>query len=217
VRASVEASRRALCRDKLDVFLLQRARHLKALEGAVWDTLLGLRQDGLIERLGVSVQTPEELALALSFRDCLHIQLPLNVFDWRFREPSAVKRIAERPEVAVHARSALLQGLLTARSAALWPPFSGLDVPHLLRALAALVEVFGRRDVADLCFAYVRAQGLVHAVVVGAETAAQVEANAALFERAPLKPDEVAFVDSFVPSLPQSLLDPARWPRKKAA
>ncbi len=126
----------------------------------------------------------------------------------RFRKPSVLARIAERPEVTIHARSTLLQGLLTARNAALWPHFPGLDVPHLLRALSALVEVFGRRDVADLCFAYVRAQGYVHGIVVGAETAAQVEANAAHFLRAPLKPDEVAFVDSFVPTLPETLLDP---------
>lgn len=217
VRASVEASQRALRRERLDVLLLHRARHLKALDGSIWETLRSLRQEGVIGRLGVSVQCPEELALALTFRDVAHIQMPLNVFDWRFRKPSVLKRISERPDVTIHARSALLQGLLTARSAALWPSFPGLDIPHLLRALAALVEVFGRRDVADLCFAYVRAQSFVHGVVVGAETAAQVEANAALFERAPLEPDEVAFVDSFRPSLPESLLDPARWPRKRAA
>jgi spore coat polysaccharide biosynthesis protein SpsF len=217
VRASVETSRRALCRERLDVFLLDRAHHLKACGGAIWETLLSLRQDGVIEKLGVSVQSADELKLALSFRDVTHIQMPMNVFDWRFRSPSVLARIAERPEVTIHARSTLLQGLLTARSAALWPRFPGLDIPHLLRALAALVEVFGRRDVADLCFAYVRAQNFIHGLVVGAETAAQVEANAALFQRAPLKPDEVEFVDSFVPTLPETLLDPARWPRKKAA
>jgi spore coat polysaccharide biosynthesis protein SpsF len=217
VHASVETSRRALCRETLDVLLLHRARHLRACDGAIWDTLLSLRQMGVIGRLGVSVQSTDELDLALSFRDCLHIQMPVNVFDWRFRKPSVLTRIAERPEVTIHARSTLLQGLLTARSAALWPRFPGLDIPHLLRALAALVEVFGRRDVADLCFAYVRAKSFVHGIVVGAETAAQVEANAALFKRAPLKRDEVEFVESFVPHLPETLLDPARWPRKKAA
>jgi spore coat polysaccharide biosynthesis protein SpsF len=217
VRASLEGSMHALARGRLDVLLLHRAQHLKAFDGAIWETLRLFLQDGLIGTLGVSVQSEDELTLALSFRDVRHIQLPLNVFDWRFRTPAARARLAERPEVAIHARSALLQGLLTARSAALWPSFPGLDIPHLLRALAALVEVFGRHDVADLCFAYARAQSFVHGVVVGAETVAQIEANAALFARPPLKQDEVDFLESFVPRLPETLLDPARWPRKRAA
>lgn len=216
VRASVEASRKALLRPRIDTLLLHRARHLKAWDGAAWDALRALRDEGVVGALGVSVQSPDELLHALGQRDVTHIQMPFNLFDWRFRKPSLRARMAERSDVTVHVRSTLLQGLLAADDASLWPDMPGFDTPHVLRGLAALVEVLGRADLADLCFAYVRAQSFVHGVVVGAETAAQVKQNAAHFKRPALKPDEVEFVERFLPTLPESLLDPARW-RKKAA
>lgn len=217
VRASIEKSKRALRRERLDILLLHRAHHLKAFGGAVWNTLRSLQQEGAIDSLGVSVQTPDELKLALSFRDTKHVQMPFNVLDWRFRKPSLRARIAERSDVTIHARSALLQGLLAADDASLWPAFPGLDTPHLLRGLGALVESLGRRDLADLCFAYVRAKSFVQGIVVGVETPAQVEANAVLFQRPPLTPDEIQFVERFLPRLPETLLDPALWPRRRAA
>jgi aryl-alcohol dehydrogenase-like predicted oxidoreductase len=216
-RASVEASATALGRPRLDVLLLHRTRHLRLHNGAVWDTLLNLQSEGRIGVLGASVQTPEELRLALSFRAVSHVQLPLNLLDWRWREPQIQALFAARDDVTFHARSLFLQGLLAAGEPALWPDIPELDVPGLVGALDALAETLGREGAADLCVAYTRAMPFLHGVVTGAETVAQLETNAALAQKAPLDADEVHFVERFLPRVPETVLNPALWQTAKAA
>ena len=217
VRASVDASLAALRRPCLDVLLLHRTRHLRLHNGAVWDTLLKLQEEGRIGILGASVQTPEELRLALSYRAVRHIQLPLNLLDWRWRDPAIQSLFAARDDVVFHARSIFLQGLLASGEPRIWPQAPGLNVPGLIDALAALAETLGRESTTDLCIAYARAMPFLHGVVTGAETVAQLTANVALAHKAPLDADETHFVERFLPRVPESLLNPALWQLAKAA
>jgi len=217
VIASINASRAALERPILDTVLLHRAAHLRSHGGAIFDTLLALKADRQIEKLGVSVQTPDELREALSMRAIGHVQFPLNLLDWRWRTEDLRALIEERRDVTVHVRSTLLQGLLAANDPTLWPLNSGINPRRFVPALQALAETLGRDDVADLAFAYVRAQNFVHGLVVGAETAAQINENAALFAKPPLDEDECLFVERFLPELPEAVLNPALWQHPQAA
>jgi spore coat polysaccharide biosynthesis protein SpsF len=217
VRQSVAASLDALGTPKLQTLLLHRARHLRAHNGAVWDTLLNLKAEGRIGTLGASVQTPEELRLALSYRDIGHVQLPFNLLDWRWRDPAVFDLFSHRPDVTVHARSVFLQGLLAANDASLWPDVPGLDKAGLVVALDALAQTIGRDNAADLCLAYARGMPFLSGVVIGAETVAQLEDNVALAAKPPLDPDECLFVERFLPHVPVCLLNPAAWPALKAA
>lgn len=217
VRRNIAKSSAALRHDRLDTVLLHRASHLRSHNGLVWDTLLTLCEEGRIGRLGVSVQSPAELRLALSFRAVSHIQLPLNVLDWRWRDSTVHGLFEIRPDVIVHARSIFLQGLLLADNAAPWPAMSALDCSGLITALSALAETLGRDDTADLCIAYARAMPYLQGIVVGAETISQLDRNAALAAKAPLDPDECAFVERFLPRVPETLLNPAQWPKRDAA
>jgi spore coat polysaccharide biosynthesis protein SpsF len=217
VRISIAASAEALGSPRLGLVLLHRARHLRAHNGAVWDTLLNLQAEGRIEALGASVQTPDELRLALSFRAIRHVQLPFNLLDWRWRDPAVFDLFSHRPDVTVHARSVFLQGLLAANDASLWPDVPGLDKAGLVVALDALAQTVGRDNAADLCLGYARGMPFLQGVVIGAETVSQLEANAALAEKPPLDPDECLFVERFLPQVPVCLLNPAAWPTLKAA
>jgi len=217
VIASINDSRAALRRPRLDTVLLHRAAHLRSHAGAILDTLLALKADHQIEKLGVSVQTPDELREALSLRAIGHIQFPLNFLDWRWRDDELRALFDERRDVTLHVRSALLQGLLAANNPALWPSNSGINPARFVPALQALAETLGREDVADLAFAYVRAQTYLHGIVVGAETVRQIEDNVTLFARPPLDEDECVFVERFLPELPETVLNPALWQHVQAA
>lgn len=214
VRASLAASRDALARDRLDVVLLHRAAHLEAWHGAVWSCLLEERKNGGIGRLGVSVQSPDELLTALRQETVQHIQLPYNLLDWRWRRPDLLELMSQRYDVTLHARSVLLQGLLAAEDDRLWPPLPDFNPTASVGALRAVADTLGRDDVTDLCLAYVRALPFLDGVVVGAETEAQLARNVALFSRPPLDPDEALFVERFFPRVPEALLNPALWPAR---
>jgi len=216
VDASVAQSRAKLGLSTLPVLLLHRAAHLQDWQGAAWRRLLQLRQEGAIGMLGVSVQSVEEARAALAVTDVRHVQLPCNIFDTRWDEAGIPALAASRPEVVVHARGALLQGALLTRDTEAWPKIQGLDVAGLSNWLARMVEKFGRRSVADLCYAWLAAQTWIDAVVVGMENEPQVVDNAALFARPALDNVALAEITRARPSVPAALLNPALWPRPAA-
>lgn len=214
VRAHVEASVLRSCvrlgRPRLDGLLLHRWRHARSHGGAVWRALQGLRDEGRIGRLGASVASPAEALEALATPEVAFVQLPLNLLDRRWRSAGVPERRGERPDVVVQARSVYLQGLLVGAPTR-WPSVQGYDVRGLPARLDALARSLGRAGRADLACAYVRAQGWVDTLVVGAETPAQVDANVALFRAPPLDPDACRAVEEALPDAPARLLDPSQW------
>lgn len=96
---------------KLDGFLLHRASDLLAPDGkALLDWLEGLRERGLVERIGVSIYDAYELE-GLPLDRLQLVQLPLSVYDQRLIRDGTVSRLQDLG-VAVHVRSVLLQGLV---------------------------------------------------------------------------------------------------------
>ena len=211
--AVMESVRRSCARlglDRIECLLLHRAHHMTAHRGAVWNAVKQLRDEGVLYDLGVSVYSPNEALTALADRDVRHIQLPFNALDWRWRESGVLEALARRPGVTVHARSALLQGLL-AGGEANWPRVEGIDPAELKARLRRLARDLGRDSPADLCLAYVRAQTWIDGVVVGRESLSQLALNLALFKRPALTADEIAAVDKALPHASESLLNPALW------
>lgn len=208
---SVRRSSKLLRTDRLEVLLLHRAQHMTWRSGLIWQTVKELRNEGAIYDLGVSVYSPEEALAALADRDVRHIQLPFNALDWRWREPQLMEALAKRPGVTIHARSALLQGLLAAEDDARWPTIDGIDPEATKKTLWRLTRELDRDSPADLCLAYVRAQTWIDGVVVGMETLRQLASNLALFTRPALTNEELAFVDAALPRANERLLNPALW------
>src|SRR5258708_9765889 len=116
VRAAVDDSVRRSCEalrvEKLSTLLLHRSSHHDAWGGAAWRRLLELRNQGTIGNLGASVYEPREALELLQDPAIAHLQIPMNVLDWRWKASGVDRALAARPYVVVHARSALLHTLL---------------------------------------------------------------------------------------------------------
>ena len=214
VDASVAASLAALQCDHLDCLLLHRAAHMTSHDGAIWERLIERLEDGSVLALGVSVQSPAEALAALDCHDVVHIQMPFNILDKRWREAGVIDKIRARAHVTIHVRSVFLQGILAANDPSVWPQVPGVDVLALVDLIAELTRAFGRKSPADLCLAYARGQDWVDGVVVGMETEDQLDTNLRLFVRPPLSREDCAAIEARVPALPAALLDPAQWPKK---
>jgi aryl-alcohol dehydrogenase-like predicted oxidoreductase len=212
VHESIFRSCHALGLPKLQTVLLHRAADGE--RAGVWEALQGLQAEGVVGLLGVSVQTPSEAMVALDNPLVRHLQLPFNFLDYRWEEAGVIERLGTRPDVTVHVRSALLQGVLPSSDPGVWPVVPGVDVPGLISTLARMAHDLGRRSVVDLCIGYVLGHRFVDGVVVGMETLAQLEDNLSLFTAPALDEGAVALVKGAVPRVPEALLDPARWPTR---
>ena len=89
VDESVRRSREALKVGKLSTLLLHRSSHHHVWGGAVWRRLLELRDEGMIDTLGASVYEPGEAVELLQDPAIAHLQIPMNVLDWRWRAGGA--------------------------------------------------------------------------------------------------------------------------------
>lgn len=209
----VAKSAAELQRSTVDVLLLHRWDDRGRHDGSVWDALCEMRDDGIIGALGASVQNPDEAVEALRDENVHHVQLPVNVLDWRWRRPEFLRARTAREDVAVHARSSLLQGVLV-MTPDRWPRVNGMSAQVVSEQLNALARELGRSCVADLAFAYVRSLSWVDTVVVGAEGADQVISNVTLFRRPSLTAREANRVANSFLNVPEIFLNPAQWPRK---
>ncbi len=208
---SVRRSCEALRTERLSTLLLHRTEHHQAWRGAVWRRLLELRSEGRIGALGASVYEPQDAHELLRDPALQHLQIPMNVLDWRWKAGGIDRELAERPDVVVHARSALLQGLLAETAGAPWPDSNDFDATfslHLLRKFAAKV---GRESLTDLCLAYVRSQDWITSVVVGCDTIEQVSENLRLFCLHKLTAEQCMELESSLPRAPENLLNPSLW------
>ncbi|MEJ1935651.1 aldo/keto reductase, partial [Nostoc sp. NIES-2111] len=213
---SLAMSRDMLQMVALDVVLLHRASHRRYWGGAVWDVLRRERDAGAIRRIGVSVQSPAELADSLDDPEVSHVQLPFNLLDHRWEEAGLPDRLRKRGDVTVHARSVFLQGLLAAESGAPWPNVPGADPVEIEMAGRDLAAELGLAGLPGLALAYARSQDWIDGVVIGVETEAQLAANLASFGDPRLTDAAMVRIRSTVPRVPDRLLDPSAWPRLDA-
>ncbi len=210
VEASIRESLRALSQSKLSTVLLHRASMIKS---RAWDKLVELMSEGVIQHLGVSVQSPEEFLVAASTPQLTHIQFPFNILDYRWTESGIDKIVESRPDLVVYARSIFLQGLLSTERSVKWPAVENFSPSAIVSSIIDLARDFGRESAADLCFAYVRGQRWISSSVIGMETSAQVVENARLAGLRPLTTLEIKEAALRIPRVPVQILNPACWPR----
>ncbi len=183
--------------DRLHGLLLHRPEVLLGPDGdRVWAAMEALTGTGL---LGVSTYTPEETEALIERYPLGLVQLPLAPIDRRW--DGTLARLRAR-HVEVHTRSALLQGLLAMPAAARPPHFARWQ--GLLDGWDAWVRDRGLSPAAA-ALGLVRARNDIDRVVVGVETAAQLDE---LLAAPPLGDD---LPDALTTDDP-ALLNPALWP-----
>ncbi len=213
VNNSVQKSIANLGQCPLSGILLHRAKHLTEWDGAVWSRLKTLQETEFVERLGVSVQDPDELELVLNTPGVQHVQLPFNLLDQRWHKAGVIDALRKRSDIIVHIRSIYLQGLLVTDDPALWPSIKDVEPTEILEILNEHVTFFKRKSLSDLCLAYARAQDWVHGIVVGMETLDQLNTNIDLFSQTPLTSEQCLLLERALPEVPDLLVNPTLWPQ----
>ena len=78
---------------------------------ALYKELNKLKHDKLINKIGFSTYTPEQVDFLLDNFEFDLIQVPFNVFDNRLLQDGQLKRLKDK-NIEIHARSIFLQGIL---------------------------------------------------------------------------------------------------------
>ena len=170
---AVESSLERLGLPELFCLLLHKESLIDHLDQQVMHNLRMLLEKGLVQRIGISLYSPEKALQALRTDLFSNIQIPSNLLDRRF-ETAGVFQEAERLGKTVYVRSVFLQGLLL---------MTDKDIPDRMRfakpmifRLAAIANGVGLRREA-LLLGYVKHIYPSANVIFGAESPQQIRDN----------------------------------------
>ncbi len=167
--------------------------------------LLDLKNGGLIQKIGVSVYTVEELDAAALLDHIDIIQTPFNLFDnWSLRGPGIRRAKANKKEV--HVRSVFLQGLFY-RELELLPEMLKPLKPELLR-LRELSKQMGL-PVNHLALAYASHFEEIDRIIIGVESQRQLMDNLSVQSQI-LSPGIIDQISSIQIENPK-WIDPRAW------
>jgi aryl-alcohol dehydrogenase-like predicted oxidoreductase len=193
----LDKSLRLLQTNSLYGYLAHRPLELLQ-DTAVWESLQALKATHKIKKIGLSFNTPEEYVQlkAAGITPDL-VQVPFNYFDTRFKD---ILIELKDNGCEIHTRSAFLQGLFFTDVNKLSPFFDAVKPK-----LQYLHEHYGD-SLHGALLRYVAQQDFIDVVVMGIETATQLENNIHSLANAPdIESIDVAYSDE--------LLMPLHWPK----
>jgi len=98
--------------EQVDGLLIHDINEVKGKEfNGLFKQLNELKRQGLVNKIGFSTYTPEQVYFLLENFDFDLIQVPFNVFDNRLIQGGQLKELKSK-SIEVHARSVFLQGVL---------------------------------------------------------------------------------------------------------
>lgn len=205
IEESLRQSLRNLRIEVLPVFLLHRDADL------VWmEALHRMKEKGLVQRIGISVDTAEGAELAAAHGLTEAVQLPHNLFDRRFSCGPLFPRVQER-KIKLFTRSAFLQGLLLMPEERIPEHLHGV-IP-VRRRLEKLARAAGL-GMPELCLRYSLSFPAITSVLIGVDTVEQLRENAAIMQRGPLDEPLLKSIYECVPDLPETIVRPSCWSKK---
>ncbi|WP_394142019.1 aldo/keto reductase [Vibrio chagasii] len=211
VSNSIIRSCHALGTNTLDVLMLHRAEHMTLWDGMILEELLHQQSLGTVQEIGVSVQNPTELEVALANTSISFIQLPFNILDERWQS-SIDKILAEKRKrnLTIHVRSVFLQGLLLSDNPTSWLNAHVENYPEVIQWLTDTATQYNCSSIYELCIRHACSQSWIDALVLGCESREQLESNIAAmsFDIASLAFDASLKVPF---ELDQKTLNPAMW------
>ena len=210
VRNSILQSCVNLGVERIHTLMIHRAKHLK--NNIFLSELKLIREEGLIQNIGVSVQSPEELGFALRDIDVSFIQMPYNILDNRWDSMiNEIKKARDDRGLVVHARSALLKGLLCSDDDSKWVS-AGIDnSSEIVSWLNTQFKQHEKMSISDLCIGYVNSQDWIDSVVVGAESVENLFSNLHSISMPLMRSEVLSELAVTRPNLNSESLNPYNW------
>ncbi|OGV42607.1 MAG: hypothetical protein A2X46_04910 [Lentisphaerae bacterium GWF2_57_35] len=205
VRKEVEDSLVRLNISCLAGLLLHAPMQLLKPEGtALFKALVQLREQRMVEKIGFSIYSPDELdALWQDFRPDL-IQSPLNVLDRRLVSSGWLKRL-QAAGIEVHVRSLFLQGLLLMKPSARPEKFKRWQ--PLWEHWAAWLDEQNLSPI-TVCVGYAMSMPELSRIIVGVDSKQQLdEILLAVAKQSPVLPPDALAVEDI------DLITPSHWNR----
>lgn len=194
----------------LDTLMLHRTDHLNYYP--ICSELIKLKEEGLINHIGVSVQSPEELIFVIQNKNVSIIQMPYNILDYRWETVvDLIKQERDERELIIHARSALLQGLLCSDNVNKWLKAGIENSSEIVDWLNEKYKQYKKMSVSDICIGYVNSQDWIDSVVIGVDSEKNLLSNLQSISMPLMSSEAINELSASRPRVKSESLNPANW------
>jgi len=203
VTKQVRESLARLGQKKVYGLLLHRSEDLLASQSRqLIQALADLKDVGIVQKIGVSIYSPDELEVVRNKIKIDLVQAPLNVVDRRMETTGWLDRLKD-DGVEVHTRSAFLQGLLLMQRSKVPQKFSRWS--NIWDMWQENLRKLGVSPL-EACLAYPLSLDQVDQVIVGVDSAKQLQDIISAVSSVDHAPDT-----SFMLSNDRNLINPYNW------
>ena len=206
VRKGIQSTLLNLGAPRLGICLFHRFEDMYMQGRAGLNALSSVKEEGLVEKIGCSVYTPDEAESCLRLPACEVIQVPFNLADKRLLEIGFFRK-AKASGKLVFVRSVYLQGLFFKPEL----PAGLADFEPFRAKLEALAAAEGL-SLTELALRYALSVEGIDSVIIGVETAAQLGKNLDLVEKGML-PERLVEEINGLGTAAEYAIDPRQWPR----
>ncbi len=167
--------------------------------------LLKLQEQGLIQFIGVSVYTNEQIEYLLNDANVDVVQLPYNLLDNECKRGTILCKLDESGKI-IHTRSAFLQGLFFKD-----PSDENLIVQNLKNELQQLshIAIDNNASMTDLALSYCLSNFYIDNVLIGVDSVEQLTANV-VASKFKLNPKIISKINT-INVENSDLLNPSLW------
>ena len=207
LQKKVAMSKQRLGVDQLDMLMIHNFDEYLRDQDNIRQAMEELKADGDIRFTGASAYAHHDYS-QIAQTGFYATQIPVNLFEWTQIENGGMDEL-EKSGMIVFVRSVYLQGLVFADPDHLPEKMAfARDTLVKFRDLCRALQL----DPATLTLSYVNSLSAVTSLVLGCETAQQVQDNVELINRCvTLSPEQLAEIRSCFIDTPPRLLNPSLW------
>ena len=203
----VEDSLRVMGLTKLPLVLLHSESYLKKYGNSLKDALKELKAEGLVDSVGISFSDKSEIMEMTDPELFDSIQIPANMFDNEEIRSGKIKELFNR-DIAVYVRSVYLQGLFFMDTNAL--PAKIQSAKPALDKLK-MIAADNNMTMASLALSYIRGTEGISSLVLGCETAKQLEESISCFDLPPLSKSVADKITEISEEVDSVVIRPWEW------
>jgi aryl-alcohol dehydrogenase-like predicted oxidoreductase len=171
----------------------------------LWDTLLKLKQDGLISKIGYSLYYPEELDKLLDLKlEPDLIQIPYNIIDRKFNKHIKYLKIKK---VEIHARSIFMQGIFF-KNYSDFPAKAASIIPII--DTIKTIAINNNLTIDSLCLNYINSNENIDKIVIGIDNLAQLKTNINIVNNEILSKEIIKKIDT-ISITDDKFFNPSNW------
>jgi aryl-alcohol dehydrogenase-like predicted oxidoreductase len=209
VKEKINQSLSNLNLNSIPIYLLHHAEDIYLKNGLVIECLKQIKEEGLIQKIGISIYNSKEAEASLNFKEIEVIQLPINIFNLKLFKTGILNKLNKR-DFTIFARSIFLQGLF------FLPPDQLPQDLKIAKKYLHIVHKISKDyqiEIADLAALFIRDIPGISSLVIGAESIDQVKNNVRILKKESISSEIRQIILEKFSNIPEKVVNPYLWNR----